>query len=90
MDLKLLCWLSRVSMRILDSRFKCFCFCIMDSLPLGGRAIFIKRIIKEDLEKINSTIELMDFCKIKFHRGVEFNFASEICEKDKSNILKTT
>ena len=64
-------------MRILDSRFKCFCFCIMDSLPLGGRAIFIKRIIKEDLEKINSTIELMDFCKVKFHRGVEFNFASE-------------
>ena len=65
-------------MRILASRFKCFCFCIMDSLPLGGRAIFIKRIIKEDLEKINSTIELMDFCKVKFHRGVEFNFASEM------------
>lgn len=36
-----------------------------------------KRIIKEKQEELNSTFWNIAFCRIKFHRGVEFNFASE-------------
>ena len=40
--------------------------------------MFIQRIIKETSEELNSPFGNMAFCKIKFHKGVEFNFASEI------------
>ena len=39
--------------------------------------MFIQRIIKEKSEELNSSFGNMAFCKIKFHKGVEFNFASE-------------
>ena len=39
--------------------------------------MFIQRIIKEKQEELNSTFWNIAFCRIKFHRGVEFNFASE-------------
>ena len=40
--------------------------------------MFIQRIIKEKSEELNSPFGNMAFCKIKFHKGVEFNFASEV------------
>ena len=40
--------------------------------------MFIQRIIKEKSEELNSSFGNMAFCKIKFHKGVEFNFASEV------------
>ena len=67
-------------MRILACRSKCFCLFIMVSLPLGGSTMFIQRIIKEKSEELNSPFGNMAFCKIKFHKGVEFNFASEACK----------
>ena len=43
--------------------------------------MFIQRIIKEKQEELNSTFWNIAFCRIKFHRGVEFNFASEVVKK---------
>ena len=39
--------------------------------------MFIERILADNLERLNSTIEGKGICKIKFHMGVEFKFAIE-------------
>lgn len=38
----------------------------------------MKRILTDYSERLNSAIEWRRICKVKFHRGVEFNLAIEI------------
>lgn len=73
--LKLSLSFSLVSMRIRDSRVKCFCFFINTSFLLGGDSHIYIKILAEHSERLNSIIEGRKICKFKFHRGVEFNFS---------------
>ena len=43
---------------------------------------------KMNTDPIIRATQRMDFCKIKFHRGVEFNFASEKKSENCKNIKK--
>ena len=48
-----------------------------DFLPAGGSSHVYIGILAENLERLNSIVGERRICKIKFHRGVEFKFASE-------------
>ena len=50
--------------------------------------MFVKRIIRDYSEELNSTVNERMICKIKFHGGVEFNFAIELIKIYLKNIKK--
>ena len=77
MDLKLSPLFNIVSMVIRELRVKCFCLFIRTSFPPGGSSHVYRKILAESLERLNSMVKRMWICKIKFHRGMEFKFASE-------------
>ena len=77
MDLKLSPLSSLVSIIMREARVKCFCLLIKTSFPPGGSSHVYRKILSESLERLNSMVKGRRICKIKFHRGVEFKFASE-------------
>lgn len=59
---------------VVGNGFKTVLFIHNGLLLLGRKSHVSIRIIEE---KLNSVVEYLDFCKIKFHRRVEFDPASE-------------
>lgn len=43
--------------------------------------MYVHVIIAEHLEGLNSTVLIVRICRIKFHSGVEFNFAINVILK---------
>lgn len=54
-----------------------FLYIHKDILPAGMDSHIYIKILTESLERLNSIIESEEICRIKFHRGVEFNPAIE-------------
>ena len=75
--LKLSSLFNMASMIIREARVKCFCLFIRTSFPPGRSSHVYRKILAESLERLNSIVEGRWICKIKFHRGVEFKFASK-------------